>query len=175
MSDLKKITINGAIYNVTPGSHLEDKDNPHKMTLAQIGAAPAGYGLGSSGRVGLDYNALTANGWYYMGGESCVNVPTDKWMFQYGHTFVENREGSRIFQTLKFGGVIAHRYSSDGGETWSDLEFANPPMKMGVEYRTIERYLGEAVYKKVDESGNILWRKETDTQWRLLTTASFVD
>lgn len=40
MNDLKKITINGVTYDVAPGSHLENKNNPHKVTPAQIGALP---------------------------------------------------------------------------------------------------------------------------------------
>lgn len=40
MNDLKKITINGVTYDVAPGSHLEDKNNPHGLTAEQVGARP---------------------------------------------------------------------------------------------------------------------------------------
>lgn len=50
----------------------------------------------------------------------------------------------------------------------------NPPMAVGVEYRTTERFHNEAVYKKIDANGNILWRKENESLWRLLSSASYV-
>lgn len=40
MSDLKRITINGVAYDVTPRSHSEDTNNPHGSTAAQVGARP---------------------------------------------------------------------------------------------------------------------------------------
>ena len=54
------------------------------------------------------------------------------------------------------------------------IAWDNPPMAVGVEYRTTERFHNEAVYKKIDASGNILWRKETESIWRLLSSASYV-
>ena len=54
------------------------------------------------------------------------------------------------------------------------VAWVNPPMLINVEYRTTERYLGVAVYKKVDNSGNILWRPENDTKWRILAAANNV-
>lgn len=35
--------------------------------------------------------------------------------------------------------------------TWGDPEWINPPMKLGIEYRTTERHLGQPVYCKVLE------------------------
>lgn len=43
----------------------------------------------------------------------------------------------------------AHRWSIDGGATWSEWEFDNPPMVAGVEYRTTERCNGRPVFKKL--------------------------
>lgn len=53
----------------------------------------------------------------------------------------------------------------------SETEWVNPPMISGMEYRTTERYKGVAVYKKVDNDGNILWCGENETSWHLLTSA----
>ena len=38
--------------------------------------------------------------------------------------------------------------SSDPAGQWDPLEYINPDMKLGVEYRTTERYLGQPVYVK---------------------------
>lgn len=54
------------------------------------------------------------------------------------------------------------------------IAWDNPPMAEGVEYRTTERFHNAVVYKKIDASGNILWRKETETAWRLLSAAGYV-
>lgn len=38
---------------------------------------------------------------------------------------------------------------------WQPFEWVNPPMDLGVEYRTTERYLGKPVYVKVVDCGNL--------------------
>ncbi len=61
-------------------------------------------------------------------------------------------------------------YRVSGGVT----EWLNPPMVSGVEYRTAERYKDAAVYKKVDANGDVLWRKDGDSQWHLLSSAGYI-
>lgn len=39
--------------------------------------------------------------------------------------------------------------------TWLPWEYDNPPLDLGVEYRTTERYLGKPVYVKVVDCGNL--------------------
>lgn len=39
--------------------------------------------------------------------------------------------------------------------TWLPWEYDNPPLALGVEYRTTERYLGKPVYVKVVDCGNL--------------------
>lgn len=43
--------------------------------------------------------------------------------------------------------VIALKQKTDG--VWYPWEYLNPPMELGEEYRTTERYLGRPVYKKL--------------------------
>ena len=38
---------------------------------------------------------------------------------------------------------------------WQPWEWLTPPMELGVEYRTTERYLGKPVYTKVVDCGNL--------------------
>ena len=54
--------------------HIGDVGNPHSVTIEQIGAAPAGYGLGGSSKVIDDWNAAIANG-FYRSSASCINGP----------------------------------------------------------------------------------------------------
>lgn len=51
---------------------------------------------------------------------------------------------------------IAVRKSIDRatGVVWGEWEWVNPPMQLGVEYRTTERYLGKPVYVKVVDCGS---------------------
>lgn len=144
-------------YPASDYAFVEDLKN---LKPEDIGAAPDGYGLGTCGRLATDFNALTANGWYRMAGADCVNVPTTKIHFQYGHTFVENRDSTssdpgRVWQTLKLENYVARRFSEDGGVTWSELEFENPPMQLDVEYRTTERWNGKPVYTKLIDCYNL--------------------
>ena len=73
-------------YKVAPASHLEDKNNPHGVTPAQIGAAPA----------------------------------------------VESADNPGCYYRVTDGVV----------------EWLNPPMLLGEEYRTTERWNGKVVYRK---------------------------
>ena len=43
----------------------------------------------------------------------------------------------------------------DGETLLLPMEYLNPPMKLGVEYRTTERYLGKPVYAKLIDCGNL--------------------
>ena len=50
-------------------------------------------------------------------------------------------------------------------KSWLPWEWVDPPMKLGVEYRTTERYLGNPVYKKMDSDGVIWWSTDQST-WK---------
>ena len=80
MADMKTLTINGVQYqivdpNATPASHAEDKNNPHGVTIAQIGAAPSGYGLGAYPNT-YEYSqidTLMLPGWYRVNVNATIN------------------------------------------------------------------------------------------------------
>lgn len=115
------------------------------------GKAPGGYGLGSVGGISLlDANTAKRNGWYIGGGENAVNFPS--YNHKYGELFVLTRSNT-IEQFAIYHGTICVRYSTDGGTTWSYWEYVNPPMAIGAEYRTTERYLGKPVYVKLVDFG----------------------
>lgn len=53
-------------------------------------------------------------------------------------SYNKNRQGFRM--------VKRKLYSDDPAGQWDPLEYINPEMELGVEYRTTERYLGKPVY-----------------------------
>lgn len=126
-------------------AHLGNKSNPHGVTAEQVGAAPSGYGLGASGTWVDDLNSADQCG-YYSWTSTALNTP-----FDYGNMFVIRRGDSRVTQIgidpymVGHGGIVLRHYT---GSRWLEWEWVNPPMVLGVEYRTIERSGGSPVYVK---------------------------
>ena len=136
--------------------------------------APSGYGLGTMGSTCKDCNLALKSGFYSLSGEACLNTPPSFTNMKYGAMLVLNRYDTYIAQIIFYQKLIAVRYSNDGGNTWAEWEHLNPPMVANTEYRTMERYKEYSVYKKVDANGNILWRRDGESQWHLLSSADYV-
>lgn len=136
-------------------------DEQKAQARGNIGAAPDGFGLGGDAKVLTsddDVNTIGASGWYCwvnnnvpinaIGVTSLTIMRVDayssgvKVQTLYGAT----DGGEFIMQP-----IVARRmiYGSKIG-TW---EYVNPPMQLGVEYRTTERYLGKPVYVKIVDFG----------------------
>ena len=118
------------------------------------GVAPAGYGLGGIGKRVTDMNNAQESGFYSALGAS--NLPPNVESVQYGSVLVLCSQKDRVtqiyFQDVTNGtGAIAVRRLNGNG--WSQWEFINPPMELGVEYRTTERYQGKPVYVKLVDCG----------------------
>ena len=145
------------------------RPNTWTPTPAEIGAAPVGYGLGSTNAMkGGSYSAndYTKNGYY-----SAYNgtPTTGVWWRIHVDSSWESSGNTCCHQ-------IAYRYDdttlipiqaermllSDG---WTPWEYVNPPMVQGVEYRTTERIASKAVYKKND-NGVIKYRLDGETEWK---------
>ena len=116
--------------------------------------APAGYGLGeASGRYnGTGVNGATKIGFYSMEDSSDGNHPTG---FPYAHygTLLVERRSEQIHQTVRRDNYIAVRTSTDGGVSWGEWEYVNPPMNMSVEYCTTGRCEGSPIYSKLINFG----------------------
>lgn len=129
---------------------------PNPPTPAEIGAAPAGFGLGEARGKDVsstDFNTITANGWYCFnyGG---ANMPDST--LGYSYMFVCGRDGNitqYIFQSNSalYDGCTHKRTMFNGA--WGEWEWVNPPMFPGVEYRTTERWQGSPVYTKLINFG----------------------
>ena len=112
-----------------------------------------GYGLGAkTGKLITDGNDALVGGWFYWGNID-TNLP-----FTYGHMRVDPRlsssNGQILMQTAYsdgYPGCVAQRKMIDG--VWKPWEWVNPPMELGVEYRTTERHLGKPVYVKLVDCG----------------------
>lgn len=133
--------------------------------------APAGYGLGSgAATIVTSWNLATTNGWYRSKGDS----PDGNYWFGRVET---HSEGTLTqFANRVSGGKTYYARRSYDRElgAFSAWEWENPSLYQNTEYRTTERYQGAVVIKKVDASGNILWRKDGETQWHMLSSASYV-
>ena len=210
-------------------AHIGDKNNPHNVTIAQIGAAPAGYGLGENAVRVADLNAngyvatnATPNGLWYWGqqynfnaqsaaqvlygnnnsvlmrqktngawggfldispsafapsgyglGEDCQTIsswddirkngfyksnngsPDAYWWwglaFSYSNGTSQMQHAFRNGETADYPMIHCVRNGEPGA--FGEWEYVNPPMALGVEYRTTERWQGKAVYTMLVHCG----------------------
>lgn len=119
--------------------------------------APSGYGLGTFGPVISDLNTATKSGFYTIAG-TYQNGPADIGAGFSPLLVLSGSEGNRIAQVYyginaSYHGCIATRYYSNGPQAWSPWEWINPPMQIGVEYRTAERHNGKPVYMQLVSCG----------------------
>lgn len=138
----------------TPQSLTDDQKT---QARGNIGAAPEGFGLGEdapSSAENNDANTITKTGWFMAG----INTPTPGWWIIYSATY---RNTMYQFAYANEGasgmlmGTVSQRSKKTANVDWTPWEYINPPMKLGVEYRTTERYLGKPVYVKLINCGNL--------------------
>jgi hypothetical protein len=126
-------------------------------TAAEIGAAPAGFGLGTSPKILTsedDIDKIWNNGWYTWTTRVPQNAPSvASGVTTYGYLFVNGITQSIASVHAGVNNVILTR-SKIGGDIGA-WEWVNPPMQLGVEYRTTERYMGKPVYVKLVDCGNL--------------------
>lgn len=133
--------------NIAPMSHAEDKNNPHGVTIEQIGAAPSGYGLGGTvAAPNSDANALTANGWY----RCHTNTPNDSWCYGQHIQHIEPGYAYQRFVSPTEGAIV-ERTKINGD--WQPWQTVNPRMTLGVEYLTDEQVEGARVYTMFYSAG----------------------
>lgn len=114
-----------------------------KWTTTQF--APAGYGLGEeSCRRIISVEEITKNGYYYMWLDTANGDPT---IGNYTFSARVDNNYNNVHLEGKVAGGYIHRDKWDG--VWQPWEWVNPPMAVGVEYRTTERHQGKVVYTKL--------------------------
>ena len=142
-------------------AHVADTNNPHGVTIEQIGAAPSGYGLGTGNAKSISsLDEITGAGWYSKWFEAS-ELPTGA---AHGNlSFYVGFYGSpKYFEIIM---PVNHNYTDysnlsllkrrrdDSG--WKPWEWEHPPMELGVVYRTTERVNGRPVFKKRFQTGYI--------------------
>ena len=129
-----------------------------ELDAVKTGAAPSGYGLGGVAAVAplnsegkSDADLISGNGWYI----AARGVPKN------GNWLISHKDFGSGYATQLAYGVAATSGILDGtvckrvcvSKTWNPWEYENPPMLLGVEYRTTERFLGKPVYARVVDFG----------------------
>lgn len=147
-------------YNAT---QIPVSGEPEAETVAAAlsNKAPAGYGLGEQSKELTsddDLNTIWQNGWYRWGSRSPQNAPkmtSDAGGAGYIFARVTNYDAQNVLQEYwslnQDAQNQARRICRNG--TWGPLEWINPPMQLGVEYRSTERYNGKPVYAKAINFG----------------------
>lgn len=147
-------TVGNSGYITWDAWHCVDDSLP---TPEDIGAAPAGYGLGLTGsHLTTLSNADDAqcNGWYHIdanttngvGHNAILRVDCEAW----AHC-IQTAYGASYSSSTP---LIMRRVKNNG--VWGEWEWENPPMVLGVEYRTTERYNNKPVYTKLLNFGTPL-------------------
>ena len=140
--------------NKHASQHAADGTDP--ITPEQIGAAPAGYGLGESPvRITsvAQLDNFSENGWYRCKFPSAIGL-NNIWFLE-GNLHVTRTGDDNWTQEIYPAGhaspIVRNCQSAWKGE-W---ESANPTMVKGEEYRTTDRWIGEPVYKKLVSLGTL--------------------
>lgn len=130
------------------------------LTAADVGAAPDGFGLGTSaiytGSPDYDLDNIDGSGW-------CVGVPVIEG-FSFGFSLVShikwnanNAQQTAYLSPFTSGPAsynsVIRRFKINGN--WEPWEWVNPTMKIGIEYRTTERWNGKPVYAKLIDFGSL--------------------
>ncbi len=146
--------------------HLEDSRNPHRVSWYQTGAAPGGYGYGgepvtlSATQINSDSDLNTALETIYHGMKDRETKLVRFYGFPSSSDYVFF--GFLFRSSENYGSFVAHSAYSKGcliskariydttskQGVWQPLEWVNPPLVIGTEYRTTERFYGEPVYVK---------------------------
>ena len=139
-----------------------DAEHLNKIEQGIANSAPGGYGIGETPKYIADANDAVKNGRYAIDG-STLNLPGsngDLWAYAYLDVYTGNRPDVYIKQTITSPYQYWHQcevtrcfYSPRGG--WQPWEWVNPPMILGTEYRTTERYLGRPVYTQIVQFDNL--------------------
>ena len=125
-----------------------------------INAAPGGYGLGAVWNVApsRDADLITGSGFQM----AVLNTPTgNSWwgILSFVYDADSATQWAMPQNTAAYYGSVCKREKRAG--TWTPWEWVNPPLALGVEYRTTERYLGKPVYVKLVNPVHAVMTSET--------------
>lgn len=133
---------------------LDEKCNPALF-------APSGCGYGDDApyigaEAGQSYtdkiDALVAS-WPNMTAKQYATYDANQSTYAMLATIYKYSSQATLIVAHSFTGSIVTRKKESG--VWKDWEWVNPPMKLGVEYRTTERYNELPVYVKLVDCGSL--------------------
>lgn len=152
--------------------HVKDRNNPHGVTaeqtgarpdtwtptVAEIGAAPAGFGLNNDFKTVNNTAALDSCftcGWVRFIGTSNDQLMDCRQAIVRVDSFTNSVGGEILFQTAYiFNSVVQNVIRRICyNRVWQPWEWYDPPMEVGKEYRTTERYNGKPVYSMAIDCG----------------------
>lgn len=151
VSDTDRATWNSSVRYDAPQSLT---DAQKTQARGNIDAAPGGFGLGGvlvdapeNSEGFADANLITATGFY----RAVRNVLYGGW-----HYIIHlNYDSATALQLAAYVSGEVYGVREKRLNVWGDWEHTNPPMELGIEYRTTERYLGKPVYVKLVDCGTI--------------------
>ena len=114
-----------------------------------VGAAPDGFGLGGDAKTVSDCHAIGKTGWYFTN-STAANRPALLGSSCLIHAKVNSNLIS--LEATDYNGNRAECAYING---WNEWEYVNPPMQVGVEYRTTERWNGKPVYTRLVYCGEL--------------------
>lgn len=140
-------------------------DEQKTQARGNINAAPGGFGYGDTlASIDINNDEAAFNSALDALLSGLENYVTKQ--IRFANYPVGGQKGGTFVGTLyKHDATYAVLYGSsyDGGTiqkrklagAWQPWEWVNPPMELGVEYRTTERYLGKPVYCKLVDFGKL--------------------
>lgn len=149
----------------TIDTELKKKYDPdNKPTLADLGAAPSGYGLGSAQQFAAENIDSTTKPGFYFNNESMTigGVTSTRWWMHVsaygtGSTFATQR----IFASYNYGYELIRRKING---TWTSWEHVTSPMMEGREYLSTEVYNNQCIFKRA-VGGTIQYRIDGTSTW----------
>ena len=122
-----------------------DAEHLNKIEQGIANSAPGGFGLGElTGRTANSFADITGYGFYRIPSESGFAPDTSS---NWGAIYIGPSLSYGTLLYARNNALMAVRSVSNGEV--GPIEWINPPMDLGVEYRTTERYLGKPVYTQV--------------------------
>ena len=156
-------TKDGKLYRCTVAIPQAEAWNADHWTETTIGAelvaiyttlankAPGGFGLGNiSGRTANSFSEITGYGFYRIPSESGFAPDASS---NWGAVYIGANLSYGTLLYARNNALMAVRSVSEGKV--GPIEWVNPPMAVGVEYRTTERFQGKPVYVKTINMGNL--------------------
>jgi hypothetical protein len=145
-------TVNGKALSSNISLSASDvgaRPNTWMPAASDVGAAPAGYGLGVAGSNSVSsIQNIDKNGWWLANGDT----PDGGYWFCLPR--MVNSGDDIVIDAQSFNGLYNAKINKSTSKGWGEWEWVNPPLSLNNEYRTTERMDEKPVYCKRVLFGN---------------------